>query len=594
MKQSVLMQRVFSDSADGTFSNAIAEKINEARVNGTATYSDGVFDLAFAEVDGGVVIEDKINNQVTYSYTAEDGSTKLEFDQSFSATEPDVDAKRSKGEDGKGNETPDSTLPDVDSPITVGITDKDKAGQGKHFSLTFNGFESEEEAREFSEYINELIEAQDEVLTFSDDELAETVECMSDTEELLDKVARYGYVDDAEQLMEEAQSFYSYALMAEQYGHDTDAMQERCAVYADVANDALYNAEMSQSVSAVFSEMDEDDVSAFFSELDEEAANAIYSAIDYESETGETITFSDLNEILAEQNELNQDFTSIFSDMSEDEVVNFFSEIDPAASVVISDALYSDETITFSELNKELSLLDQPLTAVFSDYSEDDMAEYMNAFSEGEQNLIEGIFSDALENENITYSDYLLMLDQYQTQQMMFSDEDVAAVAENANQLEKASKDLEENPKDTELAKKVKVLADQTLEDAEKAEEAGHDMEDVKKMCAQYSEAAAKCLDDNGVVVPPEGKVVTNITKDAEDKTVPTEVKKTGEGTQKTEKTFSNNCLVSGSTVPSFNGKTPYANVKANEDVNPENKVFSNTTGAKKSSVNPCLGYMFK
>lgn len=592
MNDSVLMLKIFSDTADGNFTKIISGKINEARINGIATYSDAEFDLVFADVDGDVVIEDKKNNEITEATVdPKTGEAKLEC-KAQSATEPDVVVPRVKGEDGNGVEAPNSTLPNVDSPITVGIVDSDKAGQGKHFSVVYDGFTSEEEAREFSESIAELANMDDEVFTFSSEELAEVVSCMSDAEELLDKVVRYSYQDDANELSDVAQSLYSYALMAEQMGHDTDDMQERCLLYSDVADEATYNNEMSMSVTEVFSNMEEDEITEFFSTVDEDVADVIYSALEIEANSDEVVTFSDVNEAVRINDEMSQDITTMFSDCTEDDVVEFFSNIDQGAAVVISNILDSGESVTFSEVNEELQLLDEPLTSVFSEYSEEDMTEYLAQFSEGELNLIEQIFSQAEEDETYTYSDYLQELDQYQTQQLMFSDEELSEVVNNANELEKASKDLQKSPKDAELAKKVKLLADDTLQKAEVAEEAGHNVDVVKKMCAQYSEQSAKILDDKGVVVPSEpGKVLTDVTKDSKRETVPEAVEESGKcptTTGEKTNTFSS-CL----TEPKagFNGQTP--NKLPNSKVEDDVKVFSKTTDKTTSSVNPCLNFKF-
>lgn len=571
MIYSQLMAKVFSD-LESDFTNTIASKIDEARANGTASYSDADFDLAFAEVDGDVVIEDKKNNEVTTATTGEDGKTKLECDQkAASATLPDVDSPRSKGEDGKGVETPGSTQPDVDSPISVGITDPDKAGQGKHFSVSFNGFESEDAANEFL----------NRVLTFSDSELSDVVSAMNDTENLAARVAAYSDVEDALELRDQSDYLRCYANMAQYAGHDVDTILERCEYYSELANDVISDAEMNMSITEYFSEMTEDEVTEFFSELDEEVATALYSALELEQSTEETITFSDINNYLMEQSELNQDITQMFSDMTEDETTEFFSELTDAEALVISTALNSGENITFSELNEELSKLNLPLTQAFSEYSEDDFNEYLSMFSDGELQVIDEMFSAAEDNDNVTYSDYLEALDLYQVQQLMFSDEELKQLADNANELKKAGEDLKADPTNVELAKKVKVLADDMAEDVEKAEEAGHDASAVKKMSVEYSNCASKILDSaHEVKVPADGKKVVNVVKDKE---LISEVKKTEEGKQ--EKAFSNPCLTV--TAPKFHSKsvTP-------SEPREESKVFS-TTPKRSSNSNPCLTSKF-
>lgn len=566
MIYSQLMANVYGDP-ESEFASIVASKIDEARTNGTASFSNSEFDLVFAEVDNDVVIEDKKNNEVTTATTDGDGNTKLECDQtrSQSATEPDVNSPRSKGEDGKGVEAPDSTLPDVDSPISVGITDPDKAGANKHYSLSFNGFESEDDATDFL----------NRIYTFSDEELEDVAFSANDTEQLAAKVIAYSDIDDAIELFNQADYIRCYANMAEYAGHDVDELLDRCDYYSNVASQVIGEAEMNTSVTEYFSDMTEDEIAEFFSELDDDVADVLFSAIEAE-ENGEIVTFSDVNDVLMENNELDQDITTLFSDMTDDEINEFFSNLTDAESIIIENAIESDDIVTFSDVNNELALLNEPIDYIFSDYSESDIEEYLGMFSDGELDVIQSLFSESEEGQ-VTYSDYLTALDDYQTQQLIFSDDEVHELAEDATELKNSAEELEKNPKDTELAKKVKALAEATLEASDLAESVGHDVESVKAMSEECYKAAAEILDKTGEL-PKSSNEVTNVVdpKDLND-----EVKRQ-------EKSYSD------PSNPGLRYDKPKIYKTKPEDYSSESRIFSKSTNADKATTsNPCLTSKF-
>lgn len=561
-----LMQKIFSNNADASFVDAISDKIQEARENGTATFSDGTFDLVFAEVDGDVAIEDRLASEVTMvSKDPETGE-----DSMYSATEPDVDSPRSKGEDGKGNEKPSSTLPDVNSPDDVGITDKDKAGKDKHYSVSFDGFDSLDDATEF----------RDQILTFSEDELQAVANNAAELDNLAAQVIAYSDLEDALTLSEACDEIRNYCVMAEQMaGHDTTDLINNVNYYSEVADAVISKHQMNESVTEFFSDFTEDELTDYFSDLDEDVVDMLFSAMDYEEETGDVVTFSDVNDALQNQYEMEEPISTVFSDMTEDDLTEFFSDLTQAEAVVMGNALENADSVSFSDVNEELVNLNEPLVSVFSDYTEDELNEYLSQFSDNEQELAVDIFSEAMNDETITYSDFLEEMDNYAIQQMTFSDEDVEAVADNATEIKKAGEVLEKNPNDVELAKKVKVLADKTIEDAEEAEEAGHDTGEVKKMCAEYSELCGEICKKHGVAVPSEGKVVENVIKEED---VTDEVKKTEEGKQ--EKAFS---LFTG-TGEGFNPK-----LKIENDAEGEQRVFADTKETAVVSSNPCFTSKF-
>jgi len=146
-----LMDRIFSDSTPEEFKDKVSEKIDEAKANGSAELKEGDDHLSFAESNGDVVIEDKAHdNEVTVAKD-DNGEYKLEgvpTTKTQSATEPDAKAVIPAGETKKPLKE-DETLDDAKVDVKAVVINEDKAGVGKHFSLKFEGFESEAEAQQF-------------------------------------------------------------------------------------------------------------------------------------------------------------------------------------------------------------------------------------------------------------------------------------------------------------------------------------------------------------------------------------------------------------------------------------------------------------
>lgn len=473
-----LMNKIFSDSTPDEFKNKISEKIEEAKTEGSAELSEGDTKLKFAEVNGDVVIEDKSNdNEVTIAKD-KDGEIELDAviaDKTQSATQPDVFVPKAKGTT-KEVLPESSTVDDIDVTIEEGITDKDKAGLDKHYSIRLNGFKSEKEAMEF---FNRTFSNGQEVenTLFSEDiegavEYAERVfSAIDDSEEVC--------FSDLEEFAEHLNNVYSDIRVMQSHGFDCSALIEQTNAYADVVE-----------------------------ELSDEIE-------DLEAEEAEEKAFSD-NQLFSVVEVAN----SIYSD---------FEDFVEVGDFELAQSVYSDS-------NDLLEYID----ANFSDdvYSED-LIEALTYFSDLSEYFIES--------------------------QMIFSDEDLAVLADNATELAKAADDLQEN-KDPELAKKVKLLADETADHAEVASTAGHDVEDVKAMCAIFSEEAEEIIEE----AEASPKVIV-------DKKIPTKVI----STEVVEE------------VPAGEEVVEVEEVKDKEfsgrDYSGEQRVFAKSTKRSATSSNPCL-----
>jgi len=501
MDNTILMLKVFSDQTPDSFKDSINDCIQEALVNGQAVYSDEGEQLYFASVDGNVIVEDKKNgNEVTVATPESDGSTTLTpAVPTKSATQPNAVVPRVTGKDG---EKLAGTAPDVSISIKPAITDKDKAGVEKNFSVSFDGFQSEEEAREFSESLEDMAmenemysELEESSLTFSDEEVENAAYSANELQMNVERLAGTDNLELAYDIMDQANQLRSYSTLAGSVGHDMDDVIEMCNTYSEFADERASEIIANMSVNEYFSNFDEDDLNAYFSGLDEVEAEVLYSALE---EGDDTITFSDVQDAIDatyEEAQLNTPMQAVFSEMEEDEVNEIFSDLTEVEYDVLSGALDENPNLTFSEANEILSEVNMPLNEMFSDYSEEDFNEMFSEMSDDEVE----VFCDMLDDENATYSDYIETVDEM----MSFSDDDCEILANNANQIYSAYEDLVNSP-DYELAEQVEYYSEKTLEDCAKAEANGHDVTDVTKLCMESSSAAKEIKDKMAKVDPKE------------------------------------------------------------------------------------------
>lgn len=458
------MDRVFSDSTPQEFKDLVMNGIEKAFSEGSCELVGEGYNLAFAETDGKVVIEDKLNKGEVTTAKVQDTEIVLEG----SATQPNAIVPKVEGVT-KPVEKPGSTEPNAKVDIAPAIVDKDKAGVDKHFSLS-----------------------EAENLTFSDAELENVMFSANECNELYERLQGTGDINIAFSLKDEADNLKAYSILAQSRGVDMSDVIEACEVYSEYADEVANQYFSECDVNEFFSELDENEIQQYFSGLDEVESQILYSALmDQEN----TYTFSEIEEIINEtysEIELSQSVQEAFSELSEEEMEAMFSQFtDQEANVVFS--AIEDENMTFSDLNEELAVLNTSLNDMFSEMSDEDIMTFSADWNEDEIYA----FSILSEDETATFSDLLDAFEYVNS----FSEADAATLVENTEELEKAAKAVTESPDDCELAKKVKVLADKTAEDAEAAREAGYEelADEVQQKCQSFSEAAAEALDKAGV-----------------------------------------------------------------------------------------------
>lgn len=459
-----LMDRVFSDSTPQEFKDLVMEGIDKAFSEGSCDLQGEGYNLSFSQDGENVKIEDKLNqNEVTIA-KVNANTVHLEG----SATQPDVKVPKVEGAD-KPKEAPGSTQPDAKVDIEPAIVDKEKAGKDKHFSFTEN-----------------------ENLTFSDEEIEQVNFSAQRTHELYERLQGTQDLTLAMQLYSESEELKAYSVLARNFGVDSSELIENCEVYSEYANEVMNKVFSEMDVNDFFSELSEDEINAYFSGLDEIQSQVLYSAL---MDTENNYSFSDVQEAVNEvysEIELAKPVQQVFSEMTEDDLNEYFSQFTDQEINCFNQVLEANENASFSDLNEALNELYTPMDQIFADCTEDELRSFSEQVGEDEANLA---FSMAIEG-NYTYSDFLDAIDELHT----FSEADAATLVENTEELEKAAKKVTDDG-DCELAKKVKVLADKTSEDAESAREAGYEdlANEVQAKCKEYSEAAAEALDKAGV-----------------------------------------------------------------------------------------------
>jgi hypothetical protein len=188
------------------------------------------------------------------------------------------------------------------------------------------------------------------------------------------------------------------------------------------------------------------------------------------------------------------------------------------------------------------------------------------------------------EDENYTYSDFLDVMEYMTT----YSDDDVEQLSKNADEIGKATEDMKSS-EDTELAKKVKVLADATAEEAEAAKEQGVEgAADVCDKCHSFSAAAEDILIKGGI--NPKSvdadkifsEMAESTKEDPKDPDPAPADPKDPKTETKCDKSYS--YLFQNTENRTFSTTTP-------KDNKEETKIFGNVngTGETKKSVNPYL-----
>lgn len=494
-----LMNRIFSDGTPDQFKDGVANAIETALQFGDAVYSDFGEQLVFANTGDAVIIEDQLNfGEITEAFKDENGDTHLSSGSSESATQPNVTVPRVSGANGKLLK---NTQPDVEDNVSNAITDSDLAGDGKNFSLTIDGFESPEEAQQFYSdifdleeenalYSEILDELEENSLTFSDDEVAGLSDMATKLYHDVERLQGNGDINLAFSILEDADTVRSYSVLAANEGHVTDDVIESCNAFSEYAVEAINEAVANSSVTETFSEMDEDSVNAYFSALDDVEASVVMDVI----ESGDyNTTFSDVEEIVDHvysELELETPINVMYSEDPE-YVDALFSNMTDQEYDQIMSALDEDPNLTFSDANGILEDLYTPMNVLYSDMDEYDLQDAADNMTTAEFRLFSNCITADDVEDTLTFSEYLDAVEELRD----FSDDDALTLADNATELFSAY-DVMMETGDVYLAEELHHYSMATLEDAERAFSAGHEVEDVIEACLQFADAAEEVASD--------------------------------------------------------------------------------------------------
>jgi cell division septation protein DedD len=338
---------------------------------------------------------------------------------------------------------------------------------------------------------SDLDEMEEGNITFSETELEGVAEQMNEMREFSERImSSQEGIDLAMNVIEGAEQVKAYSVLAAQAGHDLSEVHEAACAYSEYADNCLTKIYSEMDINEYFSQLDEEETNAYFSGLGEVEARVLANAL----EAGEPMTFSELEEeINAVYSELELE-TPMLECFSDNEEMNmWFSQLSEVEANAVYSALEENENLTFSEVNEILAQVNQPLDEMFSEMDEEELASFSEHYGEELSNMAFSMAAD--EEEVYTFSDFIEAVDEVTT----FSDADTEVIAHNATQLDKAAADMEATG-DPELAKKVKLLAESTKECSDAAMEQGHDTSIVSEACAVYSEMADKVLVANNIV----------------------------------------------------------------------------------------------
>jgi hypothetical protein len=488
--------------ADPELEKSVADKIEEAKLNGSAKLDGNGNNIELTKKGEDVIMDDKTNNETTVAKDKGNGEVELQGvpNTAHSATQKDVEVPLP--EHSSTGKATTGTQKDMKVTIEEAIEDRDKAGMERSFSVVFDGFSSQEEANEFYSDIvglqeendalySELEDLEESSLTFSDDELEGIADTMNQVKEFSERIMSSPEgIELAHQVINAAESMKSYSVLAEEAGHDLSDVYEAAVAYSEYADECLTQIYSNMDIQEYFSELDEDEMNAYFSGLDEVQSSVLADAL----ENGVSMTFSELeDEVNAVYSELELETPILECFSSEEELDAYFSNLEPNEYNLVFSLLNEDETLTFSELNEALYELNQPLDEMFSEMDEEELATFSEAYGEEFTNMA---FSMADDDEYVyTFSDFVDAMEET----LEFSDEDAETLANNSTEIVKAADDMKAT-QDPELAKKVKLLAEDTKELTKEASDQGHDVEVVEKAMSEIITEADQVLVNNGII----------------------------------------------------------------------------------------------
>jgi len=241
-----LMLKLFSESTSEEFKNSIDDKITEATEKGSASLKTEEDDLQFTNVGDKVLIEDKVNKELTSVDNPEsDEDLKLEavdITKKESVSQPDVDVKVAEGEDGDHES---GTVPEVKIEVMEGIGNAEKAGvKGKSFSITLSNATPSQIASTLKAFSDEGFDAvnkedeeeldEDEAANAADEILEKANDLKAMAEEMNDEPTK----EKAEEVKAECDSIKAYC---DKYEGVIDSSELRvyCRIFSEQADEII-------------------------------------------------------------------------------------------------------------------------------------------------------------------------------------------------------------------------------------------------------------------------------------------------------------------------------------------------------------------
>lgn len=274
MNQTKLMSKLFSDSTPTEFKEKIAEKIEEAKKNGSSELVEGDESLQFADLGDSVIVEDQANgNEVTrisdnpekeddlvmeavdMSEAPLTEEEKEQYNEGFKAGEQFEEGKQDQLEKSEGFSDDSKTLPDakvelqegadgthitgtipeIEVKIEQGITDAEKAGV-KNYSLRLKNFSDPAMAARMASAIRKAFSSEEELAKEACDgaQVDKSIDDALRTETKSDADATDGKAEDAKAAEEEKEAKDKTDESMGEEAHDTaEAAEGKTEEFAD-------------------------------------------------------------------------------------------------------------------------------------------------------------------------------------------------------------------------------------------------------------------------------------------------------------------------------------------------------------------------
>jgi hypothetical protein len=542
-----LMNKLFSSETPQEFKDDVAEKVEEAKKDGKSELKTEEGDtLKFAAEGEDVIVKDG-NEETKISENPED-KDDLVMTPVDAAEEAKIEPK--------------------DEEVTVDVN------PDKSFSIKFRNFSSSRIAdvtREISKVMSEG-EAEEKA---EDKDVTEVVDQANDLVKKVDELKGSGDVEVAKEVKAEAEELIDKAEDLEGKGHDMTELKSECATYSRISSkiiDKYYAENPEDEEWCVVGKMGDSHMTVKHKDwLTPERRKEGYKTF----EMGKK---KDCESYLERNKE--------FSDESEDEEVKgVVSEANDLAEK--AEKLKDTEDVDTAEEVKEESerLLDKAESLEGKGHDVTELKSQCVTYSRMSSKIIQKYYAEHPEDENEEKSE----------------DPDVKEVVELANEITKKVDELKET-KDKGAATEIKEETKELMEKAEKLESAGHDIGDLRAMCATFSEESDAVLgetkeDEGEKKEPVEGEEGKDKPDGDGPAPVVNETKKESTETEKRGLEGGGGAPIEPTPIsklvePRNPGIVPKINPNEEPEDKKESKVFSETA-VKSTSTNQFLSTKF-